>query len=224
MRNHRPQNERTTANLPQVRAYKKLYIKYEVAPVDPHHRVMGCQCSCKRRNWVEVPLLELEIGAAISCGCLKRNPKHGGSRHPLHKTWENVRAKCKNPKHPQFHTYEGKLCKEWHDPTNFLRYIATELGPLPLGSSLRPKDIALGFTPGNVEWVPTRRTIGGSYPTRKITWRGEARTITDWATAFGIAPSLLRARVCRLGWPMERALNTPKNHKSPTGGDNSFFG
>jgi hypothetical protein len=42
-----------------------------------------------------------------------------------------------------------------------------------------------------------------------ITFKGQTRTIYQWAKAYGISPNLLRARMHKLNWPAQKALTTP---------------
>ena len=46
-------------------------------------------------------------------------------------------------------------------------------------------------------------------PSRAVTFRGETRTISDWARVTGISFAALYSRLRDNGWPVRRALTTP---------------
>lgn len=49
---------------------------------------------------------------------------------------------------------------------------------------------------------------------RTITFRGETRTLLEWATSVGITRESLQNRL-RAGWPLERALTEPRGKAGP---------
>lgn len=79
------------------------------------------------------------------------NTKHGLSRSPTYKSWNQMRQRCTNPKHHAWHRYGGKgvrVCPEWNSFEGFLQ----DMGERPEGTSLgRIGDVG-NYEPGNCRW------------------------------------------------------------------------
>ena len=62
-----------------------------------------------------VSLAKQQINPKVpSCGCIKvavntaLNTTHGFSKHPLLYTWQSMKQRCYNPKHPEYPRYGAK--------------------------------------------------------------------------------------------------------------------
>lgn len=83
---------------------------------------------CKCGNEIFIHTHQFTRKVPRSCGCYKRRRrgnttvhirKHGLShKHPLYKTWRNMRQRCYNPNNQDYKYYGGKgikLCGDWHN-------------------------------------------------------------------------------------------------------------
>lgn len=84
-----------------------------------------CKCSCGCTRLVTTSALK--HGRVISCGCLgnKRDYKHGYTGSRLYTCWNDMLARCNNPKHKDYPNYGGrgiKVCAQWHEISVFVTW------------------------------------------------------------------------------------------------------
>jgi hypothetical protein len=79
------------------------------------------------------------------------NTVHGLVNHELYRTWQQMIARCENPRNPGFANYGArgiKVCPRWHSLPAFL----ADMGERPPGTSLDRKDNAGNYEPSNCRW------------------------------------------------------------------------
>lgn len=169
------------------------------------------RCSCACGGIVDVCTSSLMNGNTKSCGCVApektraRNKTHGLSEHPLYGVWQRMLQRCEDTNCGDYAYYGARgisVCAEWHDFQVFLR----DVGERPAGLTLDRKDNNEGYGPDNFRWATRLEQMQNTRSTRKLTYRGETRSIPAWAREFGIQPSTLRARLDRLHYSVEDAL------------------
>lgn len=162
----------------------------------------------------------LRSGQVKSCGCLKRDltiarsTKHGLSggnrgRTRLYNIWLKMRARCLNPSDPNYPYYGGRgitICPEWNDFAAFHAWAYANGYRDDL--TLDRIDNDGPYSPDNCRWVPAKRQARNRRNNRLLTFRGETKSVVEWAEEVGIPAHTLRQRLHR-GWPVERALTTP---------------
>lgn len=122
-----------------------------------------CVCDCGTQV---VPLVSnLKNYITRSCGCLQREHAarigrsaavHGMTNHPHYSRWSNMRKRCDDPRDSHYKNYGARgirVCGEWYDVSEFIRYLEEELGPCPEGHSLDRVDNNGNYEPGNVRWA-----------------------------------------------------------------------
>lgn len=137
--------------------------------------------------------------------------KHGGRYLPEYNSWVNAKARCHNESHPRYKDWGGKgikVCDRWL--LSFKNFI-NDMGMRPGAEySLDRIDSSKGYCPGNCRWA-TKKQQSENRPTwvHIIEFRGERKTMTEWAKTIGIGRKTLYDRF-KFGWSVEEALTTPK--------------
>jgi len=112
-----------------------------------------------------------------------------------------VRCRSKNStSYPSYGAKGISVCDRWDKFENFLE----DMGERPRGMDLdriNPKD---NYYKENCRWITksenSKRT--GKY----FLFRNEMKTISQLSREYGVLQSTLHFRVCKLGWPLERAI------------------
>lgn len=146
--------------------------------------------------------------------------KHGARRKNVptreYTTWNCMRNRCRNPNDGAYRWYGGrgiKVCDRWDSFENFL----TDMGPRPHGCSLDRIDVDADYGPDNCRWLPDALQNRNKRNNRLLTFNGETKTVAEWAELRGLSRDLIGSRINRRGWPVERALTTPRHQQTHRG-------
>jgi hypothetical protein len=154
----------------------------------------------------------------------KRPPnwQHGEShKTPEHRTWKAIQERCFHPNHASYKNYGGRGIRvdlEWLGRGGYAAFLA-EMGRRPSAAhSIDRIDSNANYGPRNCRWATRTEQNRNRRSNRVIPALGSVRTLAEWAERTGLSESLIRARIDRLGWPIERALTETatlgKNHLS----------
>lgn len=132
--------------------------------------------------------------------CIKRNTTHGLTNARVYTIWANLKLRRHHPRY-QFVT----LCSEW--AASFERFLADMGHPPTDKHTLDRIDNAKGYEPGNCRWATMKEQQNNRTNNRLITWRGETKTLMQWAETLGIKRETLARRI--EAWDVERAMTTP---------------
>lgn len=169
-----------------------------------------CQCSCG--NLGEVYSRNLKNGQSKSCGCykIKVATKHGMYNSPEYKAWSNMKDRCYNSKHKNFHNYGNRgviVCNEW---LNSFEVFYTDMGARPSSDhSIERKHNDGNYEPGNCKWGTKTEQSRNTRIVREITFDNRTQCLSAWAEELNILVVTLRHRIDKLGWSIERALTEP---------------
>ena len=217
--------------LPKIRTeigpgarFGRLVVQSEAEPA-PREKRWLCRCDCGKAKTVRASSLRNQDSR--SCGCLQKERaaatqrKHGHSprasgaeQSPEYIVWMSLKARCLNPGSPRFADYGGRgitVCARWLGPDGFSNFLA-DMGPRPsLAHSIdRFPDNDGHYEPGNCRWATRKQQANNKRNNVWIEFRGERRTVTEWAEAVGLPLPAVYQRLNRLGWSVEKALTTPK--------------
>lgn len=136
----------------------------------------------------------------------KRN--HGESKTRLCGIWYGIRKRIFNPNDCEYRNYGGrgiKICKEWLIYVNFRDWALKNGYEDTL--TIERKNFNKGYYPSNCTWIPMNQQ--GLNRRGLIIYKGENQK--QAGIRLGGSPTLVRDRIKRLKWSLERAYNTPAN-------------
>lgn len=134
---------------------------------------------------------------------------HGETHSPEHRTWNRIKVRCFNERSAGFRNYGGRgitMCPEWVDSfPKFLEHVGRK--PTP-EHTIERIDNDRGYEPGNVRWATPKEQANNRRSSVWMTYRGQTKTLGQWADEMGVNHSTLFMRLER-GWSHEKTLSTP---------------
>lgn len=177
---------------------------------EPRKAVYRCDCGKLTTVWST----NVATGHTQSCGCFRthvtaeRSTTHGHKRHGkrtrTYVIWMNMKARCTRPTARLFTRYGGRgitFDPSWASFENFLR----DMGEAPEGMTIDRIDNDGNYSASNCRWATRPEQAKNKSNVLLYEWRGERRSVAEWARVTGIDRLTLRYRL-RSGWPVERAL------------------
>ena len=140
------------------------------------------------------------------------NSKHGHTTHtsssPTYKSWHMMMQRCGNPNYSQYADYGGRgitVCNRWKTFQFFLQ----DMGLRPIGMTLDRKNNNKGYTLANCKWSTKVEQQRNQRSNNVWTYKGERKTVAEWAEQLGMKRHSLYMRVATYGWTVRKALTTP---------------
>lgn len=166
-----------------------------------------CRCDCGAETIVDAT--HLRAGDTESCGCLRDElmsamaKTHGGTGTHTHIIWKSMRARCHNPRRPDYKNYGGRgitIDPRWNRFENFL----ADMGEAPPGMQIDRRDNDGPYCKDNCRWVTPTENNNNQRDNRLVQYRGETMTVAQFASATGVGYHLAYERLKR-GWTPEEA-------------------
>jgi hypothetical protein len=176
--------------------------------ISQKHRYAVCQCSCGN-----VVLLRINYLRTCPAGCNKcGRVTHGLSTIPEYGVWRAMIGRCCNPSHHAYADYGGrgiKICPRWRE--SFEAFYA-DMGQRPsrhLNLDRYPNNDG-DYEPGNCRWATRKQNCRNKRTNASIKHRGQSMTFAELGELYGLPTMVLRQRIVKLGWSIERAIGTPR--------------
>jgi len=179
------------------------------------HAIYLCECGNTKTLCISL----VNNNKTISCGCVHTknasllNRTHGLSNIPEYRVWAGMIQRCYNPNNKEYHNYGGRgidICEAWRN--NFVNF-ARDMGPRPdKYHSIERLNNNLGYNPSNCVWANIEQQSKNKQQSRKITFNGKTKNISDWAKEIGISATYLSVRLEK--HPIELALTAKKSNRS----------
>jgi hypothetical protein len=149
-------------------------------------------------------------GRVVSCGCHGRlilgetSRRHGQTRSPTYKVWENLRRRTRRVNGNRAHRYIAQGIS--FDPAwaSFEVFLA-EMGERPKGKSIDRIDNSRGYSKENCRWATPTEQARNRVTNRVFTYRGVDLCLAALAQLAGLPAVNVRQRL-RIGWLPDRAF------------------
>lgn len=174
-----------------------------------------CRCICGKE--IVVITDNLTRGHTKSCGCKKgkmitnSKMRHGQADSKAYNAWRHIKGRCLNPKDKRYEYYGGrgiKVCDRWLETfENF--YFDMGDPPTPQHSIDRI-NVDGDYEPSNCRWATVKEQMNNTRQTPKYTYQNESHTLKEWAEIKNITYSTLQQRIKKMGWTIEKSIETPK--------------
>ena len=136
---------------------------------------------------------------------------HNMSDTQTYNVWDGIIQRTSNRKNRRWKDYGGRgitVSKRWRKFENF--YL--DMGERPKNRSIDRINNNKGYFKENCRWATNEEQYANMRSNRKITFNGETKTITQWATKLNITHDFITTRL-RRGWRIDIALTKPKGGK-----------
>lgn len=180
-----------------------------------------CRCDCGRE--IEITGSNLISGHSTQCKqcqlkTLQRgNVTHNQSHTKLYNVWNGMIQRCTNTNHKSFSDYGGRgitICEEWRSFDNFQKW-AWEHG-YGEGVEIDRIDNNGNYRPENCRWITRIKNARNKSNNKIIVYNGESKTLSEWATYFGVNYKNL-SRNLNKGYTLDEAIlrerTSDKSHR-----------
>lgn len=141
--------------------------------------------------------------------------KHGDAKRgkiaPLYRIYYLMKGRCYNPNKPDYKWYGGRgiqMCDEWKESyLNFKSWAI--LNGYEEGLTIDRIDSDGNYEPSNCRWVSMTVQNNNKKSVPRYRFNGEEHSISEWARILGVKRELLKDRITKLGWSIEKAFTTP---------------
>ena len=122
-------------------------------------------------------------------------------------------TRCYNPNHKDYSLY-GKvgitICEEWRGKNGRNAFVDWSLkNGYDDTLTIDRIDGKQGYSPSNCRWATISEQNRNKCTNHLIEYKGEVKTLKEWADIAGVRKDTFRRRVVNYGWTLEEAINTP---------------
>ena len=131
-------------------------------------------------------------------------------RDRLNVIYSHMKARCynKNRWNYQYYGARGiKICDEWKN-----NYQAFKKGYQD-NLSIDRIDVNGNYCPENCRWTTDKEQKNNTRRNHYITYKGKTQSMSKWAEELNISYTVLRARINRSKWSIEKAFTKPVNNE-----------
>lgn len=178
--------------------------------------VWRCKCDCGNES--NVCYSNLINGNTKSCGCIFNEifEMHGLTDTRLYTVWANIKARCYYKKDIDYQDYGGRgiiMCEEWRNSFQTFYDWAMENGydenAEKWQCTIERIDVNGNYEPSNCKWATIKEQANNKTNNFNITYKGETKTLAQWAEDLDLPYKTLYARIHCYHWDIEEAFERP---------------
>lgn len=196
--------------------YGRLVVLSRAESLNGHSR-WHCKCDCGKECIVHGT--SLKSGNTTSCGCYKtENAKRLYSsvrqkdKH-LYAVWNGMKQRCLNPNNKSYNNYGGRgitVDPEWVNNYESFYNWAISSG-YKKGLQIDRIDNDGNYCASNCRFVDNYTQANNKRNVKLYTINGVTKSLPQWCKEYNQEYYLVRQRVYKLGWSIQKALTTPKS-------------
>lgn len=180
-----------------------------------HATYWKCRCSCDKKTEKYIYVSSLTTGVTQSCGCIRvegmvaRCTKHNKAHTLIYSLWQSMKDRCCNPQNAYYKDYGGRgiyVAPPWLDFNVFYK----DMGDRPPQRSLGRIDNDGPYCKENCRWETSKEQANNTRMTVRLTYKGETKTLHEWAEELDIHPGTIQSRLVR-----GRTMDEVFSHFSP---------
>lgn len=162
----------------------------------------------------ELDIYSVRAGTTKSCGCykIKSDLKHGLSKHPLYKKWNNIIDRCYKVNHKKYIDYGAigvVMCDLWkNDFKSFFDWCLANGWRKRLHVDKDKMGDGFLYSPDTCSVLTAKENNQYRRNTTRVLYDGEIRTMQYWCDLHGIDRCTVRDRI-KIGMTLRDALNSP---------------
>lgn len=189
-------------------------VSFRCSPHNIDHPTGEGICDCGLEK--DVDGASLRAGRSVGCiSChTSSGParRHGEKRTRLYTIWSGMIRRCENPNEPAYPLYGGRgitICPEWRASFEAFRDWARANGYAENLTIDRYPNQGGDYRPENCRWATYAQQNRNYRRNRPVIYQGRTVLVCDLAIEVGLPQDILKNRIFRYGWDIERAANTP---------------
>jgi hypothetical protein len=181
------------------------------------------ECLCNCGNTTIVNTSNLRRKHTLSCGCLRKKrlleslTKHGMSHTRFWNIWRNMRQRCFDENTVNYNRYGGrgiKVCNRWLKFKNFKddMYKSYKEHVKIFGekkTQIDRKNYNKNYYKKNCRWVNLFEQANNKKNNHFLTYNNQTLTISQWERKLGFNKDIVRFRINKSKWSVEKSLTTP---------------
>lgn len=132
----------------------------------------------------------------------------GGKKTRLNNIYYHMKDRCHNSNSDMYKYYGARgieVCLEWRNSYNTFKEWALSNG-YSEELTIDRIDNNKGYCPANCRWVTMKEQSRNKRSNRLIAYKGETKTLTEWAEIMGVNRRTLQNRLCRSHMNVELAF------------------
>ena len=129
--------------------------------------------------------------------------KHGEINTRLYQIWLAMRHRCNDKNNKHYGAKGITVCAEWSDFMCFKEWALNNGYNDKL--SIDRIDNSRGYSSDNCRWVDNVVQHNNMSSNRLLTYKGETKTVSQWAKEYNIIPQTLYSRLNR-GWSIAKSI------------------